>query len=118
MDSLASWGITCLPLRHNNRVPCSITWPLPTFSFYKLNTDESSWGNSRAAEGGGIIRTSMGIPMAGFVLCFGFASNIVVESLALLEGIRLYLDEHLSPIIVETDSQILSDMIPGKAQVS
>ncbi|KAL3510075.1 hypothetical protein ACH5RR_029476 [Cinchona calisaya] len=64
-----------------------------------------------------VSRTSMGIPMVDFALSFGFASNIEAESLAFLGGIRLYLDKHLFPIIVETDSQTLCDMILGKSRV-
>ncbi|KAL3513306.1 hypothetical protein ACH5RR_026023 [Cinchona calisaya] len=112
-----SWNIVIIMSRHNIRVPCSVTWPPPTFNFCKLNMDGSSRGHLGAAKGGGIFRTSMGIPMACFAQSFGFASNIEVESLALLEGIHLYLDKHQSPIIVVTDCQILCDMILGKARV-
>ncbi|KAL3537350.1 hypothetical protein ACH5RR_000716 [Cinchona calisaya] len=64
-----------------------------------------------AIGGGGIIHTAQGVPMAGFVIAFGFKTNLEAESLASEAGLRLCCDNEWLNAYIDTASLVLCKMM-------
>ena len=79
--------------------------------WYKLNTDEASFGNPRKARGGSIIRDREGHWVKGFSRSIGFTSNIMAELWALRDGLRLANQLGIQNLEVEMDAKVIVDLI-------
>lgn len=44
----------------------------------------------------------------------GETTNIVAESKAIVEGLAYYVEQHLHPLIIETDSLVMKRIIEGE----
>ncbi|KAL3527980.1 hypothetical protein ACH5RR_012636 [Cinchona calisaya] len=98
-------------MRHAEKL---IGWEPPPTEFWKLNTDDSSWGNPSIAGGGGVIRNSLGEWIVGFSRQLGVASNNLAEVWALRDGLKLTLDSHCTRLFVETDSHNIIHLLNSK----
>ena len=84
---------------------------------YTLNSDGSSMQNATISTEGGILRNSRGKMILAYSFFFGQGTNMCSESLALLVGLFLCEKIQVSNITVRCDSQILADMLNGKASI-
>ncbi|CAK9173003.1 unnamed protein product, partial [Ilex paraguariensis] len=97
-----------------------ICWNFPLPGFLKLNTDGASKGNPGPAGGGVVLRNEWGQMVLAGSYYYGTCSNMEVEVLALLDGLLLVKDYGLEvyPLIIETDTQVLVDLIKQNAKWS
>ncbi|XP_058219586.1 uncharacterized protein LOC131330099 [Rhododendron vialii] len=94
-------------------------WLRPPAGTFKINVD-GSWKK-------GLMRGGFGIVIRDFRVCFvaasmGFfqwcASSLVAEALAIRQGILLGSQLGLGSVILESDAQLLVNMLNGQAAVS
>ncbi|GLJ34169.1 hypothetical protein SUGI_0686870 [Cryptomeria japonica] len=85
----------------------TIKWETPLRSWTKLNFDGASKGNLRASGIRAIIRDEQGNILHGLFGGIGVATNKEAEIRALEVGLRLYVRQGISRIIIEGDSQII-----------
>ena len=86
---------------------------MPPQGFLKLNIDGASKGNPGLSGGGAILRNSLGQLVLAGSYFYGICTNMEAEFRALQDGLCLLLGFGLEvyPIIIESDSKILVDMI-------
>nr|XP_009800955.1 PREDICTED: uncharacterized protein LOC104246773 [Nicotiana sylvestris] len=89
----------------------TIQWQPPPNGFFKLNTDHAYDENSKAGGGGGLIRNHNGDWITGYTIYNYTHSSIHMEILAFYNGLRLALNHKLAPLIVEINSQVLSQLL-------
>uniref|UniRef100_A0A2N9HGS1 RNase H type-1 domain-containing protein n=1 Tax=Fagus sylvatica TaxID=28930 RepID=A0A2N9HGS1_FAGSY len=77
----------------------------------KLNTDGSSLGNPGIAGGGGVIRDSCGSWLGGFSRTIGHTTSVQAELRALLDGMQLALELHITHLDIEMDSLVSVDLV-------
>lgn len=82
-----------------------ITWTSPPLGWHVLNTDGAARGSPSAAGGGAIIRNHCGTFLSAITLNFGSCHALRAEVLALLRGLELARNLHVSNLIVQLDSQ-------------
>ncbi|OIS97442.1 hypothetical protein A4A49_62516, partial [Nicotiana attenuata] len=85
-----------------------VKWEPPNPSFYKLG---SCVGNPGVGGIGGVFRDDRGRWVLGFNMGFDHATNIYMEILALLHGVKLALTKKLSPLVIETDCLKLLNLL-------
>nr|XP_027060727.1 uncharacterized protein LOC113687281 [Coffea arabica] len=90
-------------------MPRAITWARPPRYSVKLNTDASV--TKGLAAGGGLVRTSDGDLVFAFYKEFGESDVLTAEALALLEGLRLCHDRHITHFVAEVDSSALVSLV-------
>ncbi|RZB56873.1 hypothetical protein D0Y65_045822 [Glycine soja] len=95
----------------STRDPHNIIWSAPISPFVKLNIDGSSLGNPGSLGFGGIVRDSRGFWFSGFYGHFDHTTNIHVELLAILNGMRHAWNNGFRHIIIETDSLVAIHLI-------
>ncbi|OIS96393.1 putative ribonuclease h protein, partial [Nicotiana attenuata] len=88
-----------------------VKWKPPSPSFYKLKIDGSCMGNPGVGGIGGVFRDERGRWLLGFNMGFDHATNIYMEILALLHGVKLALSEKLFPLVIETDCLELLNLL-------
>lgn len=93
-----------------------VRWSNPEDGWGKLNVDGCK-GNPGAAGGGGIIRNHAGHMIMAFASFYGICSNNVAEAKAILQGMRMCIDNGFPKIIVESDSMIMVVIINRKSSV-
>ncbi|OIT37952.1 putative ribonuclease h protein, partial [Nicotiana attenuata] len=86
----------------------------PTQKRYKLNVDGSCCGNPGKGEMGGIIRKGNGEWVLGYNMGISHATNIYMETLALLHGLKLAIENNYLPLTIETDCKELINLIHNK----
>lgn len=65
--------------------------------------------------GGGCLRNSCGVLLFGFSYYYGIGTNLIAETRALLDGLRMAVKSRLPWIMIYTDSKILADLIHSNA---
>ena len=63
----------------SNRRQIAISWCFPPPSWFKLNSDGSSLGNSGKEGGGGLIRNDKGEWLKGYARNVGYSTSVAVE---------------------------------------
>ncbi|KAJ6935280.1 hypothetical protein NC652_010329 [Populus alba x Populus x berolinensis] len=63
-----------------------ILWQRPLWDFVKINVDCSSLGNPSRIRAGGLIRSSAGNFLVGFIAFAGVACNLLLELLVIAKG--------------------------------
>ncbi|OIT22278.1 hypothetical protein A4A49_58120, partial [Nicotiana attenuata] len=74
-----------------------IKWNPPEQNSYKLNVDGSCCGNPGKGGIGGIIRKGNGEWVLGYNMGFSHAADIYMETLALLHGLKLAIENNYLP---------------------
>ncbi|KAL5736839.1 hypothetical protein ACOSP7_031292 [Xanthoceras sorbifolium] len=98
------------------RPPGSAWKPPPSFSF-KLNTNASFDFNNKVTGLGFVVRNSSGDALATFSGKFqsGFLVD-VGEAMAIFSGIQFAIGAGFSPLLVESDSKVVVDLLNGKGE--
>ncbi|KAL3823999.1 hypothetical protein ACJIZ3_020028 [Penstemon smallii] len=120
--ALVVWGLSKLfgsskPEENNNMLMGSTAleggydddkWTKPKYDWFKLNTDAS----------GGLIRDHRGEWMIGFTAKLETSDITLAELHAVREGLKLALEEGLTKVIIETDSEQAVDLIKNPNKVN
>lgn len=73
--------------KHNqSKAKIKVRWLPPPLSWFKLNSDGSSMGNSGLVGGGGLIRNEDGEWVKGYVRAISCATSVAAELWALRDG--------------------------------
>ncbi|KAL0349804.1 UNVERIFIED_CONTAM: putative ribonuclease H protein [Sesamum radiatum] len=103
------------------RAPSIMRWRAPSSSWFKLNTDGSSFGNPGLAGAAGIIRDSVGHVHLAYQVALGTGTSVLVELTAVWRGLELALIQGLAPLVVEVDATtvitLLQSRVSGKWEV-
>ncbi|KAL0290202.1 UNVERIFIED_CONTAM: putative ribonuclease H protein [Sesamum calycinum] len=103
------------------RAPSIVRWRAPSPSWFKLNTDGSSFGNPGLAGAVGIIRDSVGHVHLAYPVTLGTGTSELVELTAVCWGLELALTHGLAPLVVEVDTMavitFLQSRVSGKWEV-
>ncbi|OIS98531.1 putative ribonuclease h protein, partial [Nicotiana attenuata] len=91
---LSNWN----PIRTPKRT-ILIKWQPPSIGTYKLNIDGSCLGNPGRGGIGGVFRDSNGNWILGFNMGFAYATNIQMEAMSLLQGLKLAIQKRLTPLV-------------------
>ncbi|KZV18919.1 hypothetical protein F511_17825 [Dorcoceras hygrometricum] len=87
-----------------------IKWTKPPSHWFKLNTDGCR-SNQGMISSGGLIRDCSGQVQAAFHGFLGEGSIVKAELTAILQGLRICIQQHLFPIWIETDSEVALHII-------
>ncbi|XP_024178154.1 uncharacterized protein LOC112184104 [Rosa chinensis] len=91
-------------------------WCKHSFGFIKLNVDAAFNMDTGLAGLGGIFLDHEGSVVGGFRHTLEVANSPRhAELLALIHGVQLALDHHLTPLVVESDCMDLVQAIPGSS---
>ncbi|KAL6218275.1 hypothetical protein ACLB2K_011490 [Fragaria x ananassa] len=87
-------------------------WTKPSVEFVKLNVDAAFDPNSGRTWLGGVFRDHEGFCLGAFTKFIVSGSSLQhSEFLAVLEGVRWAQVHHLLPLVVETDCQVLVNVV-------
>ncbi|XP_059295549.1 uncharacterized protein LOC132048883 [Lycium ferocissimum] len=92
-------------------------WKLPPDRWFKCNTDGATRGNPGDSSYGFCVRNWLGDLLYAQSETIGESTNVIAEAKAILEGIKYSIDMQLLPLIVETDSLLLKNMVEGEWKV-
>ena len=95
----------------SNRRQIVVSWCFPPPSWFKLNSDGSSLGNSGKAGGGGLIRNDKGEWLKGYARNVGYSTSVAVELWALRDSLRLCIALKLPAMIIELDVKLIVDLL-------
>ncbi|KAL3502702.1 hypothetical protein ACH5RR_037151 [Cinchona calisaya] len=98
------------------RSPVIVQWIAPQEGPFKINVDGSSL-SLRQAGSGWILRDSIGALILVWANSYGLASNIVVETQGLLDGIHHCYYSGFCDIYVESNLKILRKVTTGSLHV-
>ncbi|KAL0381240.1 UNVERIFIED_CONTAM: putative ribonuclease H protein [Sesamum angustifolium] len=100
------------------RAPSIVRWRTPSPSWFKLNTDGSSFGNPGLARAAGIIRDSAGHVHLAYHVALGTGTSVLAELIAVWQDLELALTYGLAPLVVEVDATavitLLQSRVSGK----
>lgn len=99
------------PFNKHSKSPIQLHWIPPYTQHYKLNTDRACVGNPNKDDIGGVIRNNNGEWVIDFLRLFRFATNNLMELLALKKGLELALDHNLKPLEVSIDTLKVINML-------
>ncbi|KAH9705377.1 hypothetical protein KPL70_011849 [Citrus sinensis] len=99
-----------LSFGQSNKIIKDVRWQAPPESFFKLNTDGSRLKNGLASAGG-LVRDCSGKWQFGFGMNIGFGSVTTAELWGLFQGLNIAWDRGIHYLIVEVDSQCVSQLI-------
>lgn len=88
-----------------------VSWLPPSPPYY--NIDGSSLGNPGPAGGGKVLRD--GHIVAAQAAFFGHSTSLSAEIQALYAGLHLCQNHFSGPIVIESDSMLLVDMLHSRA---
>ncbi|XP_019234078.1 PREDICTED: uncharacterized protein LOC109214596 [Nicotiana attenuata] len=88
-----------------------VTWQFPYEGWFKCNTDGASRGNPGPRSYGFFVRDHEGNLVFAKAREIGEATNIVAEAKVVVEGLVLCVERKLHPLIMETDSLVMSKII-------
>lgn len=94
-----------------------VIWMKPDFGWVKLNFDGCCKGNPGSSGGGGIIRDHNGNFLIAYADFYGYSNNNMAEAKSLAQGLNICLEEGYSSVIIESDSQVIIDMINNKMKI-
>lgn len=88
-----------------------IRWVPPPVGWFKLNVDGATKGVENIAGCRGLIRGADGRWVAGFAKKLGACSAIKAELWAVLTGLQLAVNLHMSQLIVESDLIVVIQLL-------
>ncbi|EEF39362.1 conserved hypothetical protein [Ricinus communis] len=94
-----------------------IGWSRPPLNGRKLNTDGAVKRSSGCANSRGVLRTSDGKLVVGFMVNLGNCSVLMVELWSVLYGLRMSLQQDIRRIELEVDNKVVIDMILNISQL-
>ncbi|KAK4384653.1 putative ribonuclease H protein [Sesamum angolense] len=94
-----------------HRVPSIVRWSALFPSWFKLNTDGSSFGNPGLAGATGIIRDSVGHVHLAYQVALGTGTSVLAELTTVLRGLELALTHCLAPLVVEVDATAVISLL-------
>ncbi|KAL0286556.1 UNVERIFIED_CONTAM: putative ribonuclease H protein [Sesamum angustifolium] len=97
------------------RAPSIVRWRAPSPSWFKLNTNGSSFGNPGLAGAAGIIRDSAGHVHFAYQFALGIGTSMLVELTAVWQGIELALTHGLALLVVEVDGTTVISLLQSRA---
>ena len=84
---------------------------------FTLHTDGGSRGNPGPAGIGGVISDSNGEFLVEFKKYIGVATNNIAEYMALIEGLRLAIDNEIKALDCYLDSELIVKQLNGQYKV-
>ncbi|OIT29690.1 putative ribonuclease h protein, partial [Nicotiana attenuata] len=103
---IGKWGPTNIPKK-----TIHIKWEPPIEGFFKSNINGSCLGNPGRGGIGEIFRDSNRNWILGFNMGFAHTTNIQMEPMSLLQGLKLAIQKRLTPLVIETDCQELINLL-------
>ncbi|CAJ2627891.1 unnamed protein product [Trifolium pratense] len=94
-----------------------IGWKKPPEGWIKLNSDGACKGNNDISGCGGLFRNSDGRWIKGYAKKIGSCDSFHAEMWGLYLGLDMAWRDHISHLIVESDSKLLIDMITGNCNI-
>lgn len=92
-------------------------WHPPDEGFLKINVDASFLLQCSEGATGLVIRDSAGVLVRGRAIWYGQVANtLIIEALAVRDGIILACDLGLSNILLETDAKEVVNLWRGREQ--
>ncbi|MQM03790.1 hypothetical protein Taro_036581 [Colocasia esculenta] len=102
-------------LNRNIMAPRIVRWLTPPQGRLKLNVDGAFNMTTNEAGGGGILRDHKGNMYCAFANCYkDLKSSLVVEALALRDGLLMCCNKGINDVQVETDSLNLLHIVTGQ----
>ena len=97
-----------------------VAWTKPREGWFKLNSDDASFGNPGKAGGGEIIRDRQGAWARGYAKSIGFTSRVIAKLWALRDELKLANHMGIRQLEVELDAKVIvgllkSNIIPNSA---
>ncbi|KAL0341431.1 UNVERIFIED_CONTAM: hypothetical protein Scaly_1805700 [Sesamum calycinum] len=86
------------------RAPSIVRWRAPSLSWFKLNTDGSSFRNPGLVGATGIIKDSAGHVHLAYQVALGTGTSVLAELTAVWWGLELALIHGLATLVVEVDA--------------
>jgi ribonuclease HI len=94
-----------------------IGWRRPPEGWIKLNSDGACKGNNGISGCGGLFRNSDGRWIKGYAKKIGSCDAFHAEMWGLYLGLDMAWRDHISYLIIESDSKLLIDMITGNCTI-
>nr|XP_009619020.1 uncharacterized protein LOC104111114 [Nicotiana tomentosiformis] len=88
-----------------------LKWKPPDRGFHKLNTDGAACLNTGKGGYWGVFRNNRGDWVLGFMGGLTNTDSLRAELQALWMGRKIALDQGLSPIVIDTDSEVMLKML-------
>ncbi|KAK4383182.1 hypothetical protein Sango_2800200 [Sesamum angolense] len=85
------------------RAPSIVRWRAPSPSWFKHNTNDSSFGIPGLAGAAGIIRDSTGHVHLAYQVALGRGTSMLAELTTIWRGLKFALTHGLAPLVVEVD---------------
>ena len=97
-----------------------VAWTKPREGWFKLNSNDASFGNPGKAGGGEIIRDRQGAWVRGYAKSIGFTSRVIAKLWALRDELKLANHMGIRQLEVELDAKVIvgllkSNIIPNSA---
>ncbi|XP_059290876.1 uncharacterized protein LOC132044416 [Lycium ferocissimum] len=92
----------------------TVYWKFPFERWYKCNTDGASRGNPGPSSYGFCVRDWNGDLVYAQCQKIGQSNNVIAEARAILEGLKYCVEKDLHPLIMETDSLMMKNIVEGK----
>ena len=93
-------------------------WNKPPTGWVKLNTDGTMYGNPVKVGGGGILRSSSGDWIGGFVRKMGSTSSTVAELWALKDGLTMAKQMGIENICIKMDAEFIVQLVSRPSMVN
>ena len=100
------------------RVQIQVKWTKPPTGWVKLNTDGTMYGNPVKVGGGGVLRSSSGDWICGFVRRMGSTSSTVAELWALKDVLTMAKRIGIENICIEMDAKLIVQLVSRLAMVN
>ncbi|RHN50339.1 putative ribonuclease H-like domain-containing protein [Medicago truncatula] len=95
-----------------------VGWDKPPEGWIKLNSDGACKGGGENSGCGGLFRSSDGIWLKGYIRKVGVCDALHAELWGMYLGLDMAWREHITQLIVESDSKTLIDMVTGSCMFS
>ncbi|XP_070055486.1 uncharacterized protein [Nicotiana tomentosiformis] len=111
-----SWIEMCYHVERAKQLVSShiVRWNKPQEGWLKLNVDGCSKGNPGSSSRDGIIRDNVRFFVLAYAGYYGESSNNLAEAKAILHGLNLCISRGFWHIIMESDSQLMVNLINNK----
>ncbi|KAL0362313.1 UNVERIFIED_CONTAM: putative ribonuclease H protein [Sesamum calycinum] len=96
------------------RAPSIMRWRAPSPSWFKLNTDGSSFGNPGLAGPAGIIRDSAGHVHLAYQVALGTGASVLLELTVVWRGVELALNHGLATLVVGVDATAVISLLQSR----
>ena len=100
------------------RVQIQVKWTKPPTGWVKLNTDGTMYGNPVKVGGGGVLRSSSGDWIGGFMSKMGSTSSTVAELWALKDGLTMAKQMRIENICIEMDAEFIVQLVSRPSMVN